>query len=31
MLYNQNKFNIILTDIDNNELNSWIWITDFDS
>ena len=31
MLYNQDKFNIILTDIDNNELNSWIWITDFDS
>ena len=31
MLYNQNKFNIILTDIDNKELDSWIWITDFDS
>ena len=30
MLYNQNKFNVILTDIDNKELNSWIWITDFD-
>ena len=31
MLYNQNKFNTILTDIDNKELDSWIWITDFDS
>ena len=31
MLYNQNKFNVIFTDIDNKELNSWIWITDFDS